>query len=198
MDREEQREEMIIEDDKQPVDTDGFFTIPNILSILRIFLIPFFMYAYIGKGDYVLTAILVIISALTDLADGFIARHFHLVSAAGKVIDPIADKLTQLAVMLCLITRYPHILFPVILIVLKELITGILSLAALKKKGVIRGAAWHGKLNTVLLFCMMIMHLVWINIPPLVSDISIGLCLCTMILSFIFYTIRYFRILKNR
>ncbi len=197
MDSEEHREEILVEDDHQPVDTDGFFTIPNILSILRIFLIPFFMYAYIGKGDYILTAILVIISALTDMADGFIARRFHLISAAGKVIDPIADKLTQLALMLCLITRFPHIIFPVILIVLKELITGILSLAALKKKGVIRGAAWHGKLNTVLLFGMMIMHLIWYDIPPAVSDISIFICLGSMILSFIFYSVRYFRILKT-
>lgn len=196
MDTEDRREETVIEDDRQPVDTDIFFTVPNILSLLRIFLIPFFMYAYIGKGDYILTAVLFIISGFTDLADGFIARRFHLISAVGKVIDPIADKLTQLAVMFCLITRFPHIVFPLILIVLKEFITGLLSLAALKKKGVIRGAAWHGKLNSVLLFIMMVMHLLWINIPPLVSDISIFTCLGMMILSFILYSIRYFRILK--
>ena len=196
MNTEEKTEEVIIEDDRQPVDTDEFFTIPNILSLLRIFLIPFFMYAYIGKDQYVLTAVIVIISGLTDLADGFIARHFHLVSAAGKVIDPIADKLTQLAVMLCLVSRFPHIIYPLILIVLKEFSTGILSLVVLKKKGVIRGAAWHGKLNTVLLFLMMIMHLLWINIPPQVSDISIYTCCLMMIISFVFYTIRYFRILR--
>ncbi len=197
MSSEDLKEKEIIEDDRQPVDTDYFFTIPNILSLLRIFLIPFFMYAYIGRGDYVLTAVLVIISAFTDLADGFIARHFHLVSAAGKVIDPVADKLTQLALMLCLITRFPHIIYPVILIVLKEFVTGILSLVTLQKKGVIRGAAWHGKLNTVLLFSMMILHLLWVNIPPKVSDISIYICLGSMVLSFVFYMIRYFRLLKN-
>ena len=196
MDTEDRREETVIEDDRQPVDTDIFFTVPNILSLLRIFLIPFFMYAYIWKGDYILTAVLFIISGFTDLADGFIARRFHLISAVGKVIDPIADKLTQLAVMFCLVTRFPHIVFPLILIVLKEFITGLLSLAALKRKGVIRGAAWHGKLNSVLLFIMMVMHLLWISIPPLVSDISIFTCLGMMILSFILYSIRYFRILK--
>ncbi|MBQ6551868.1 MAG: CDP-alcohol phosphatidyltransferase family protein [Lachnospiraceae bacterium] len=190
------REETVVEDDRQPVDTDEFFTLPNILSIIRIFLIPVFMYYYIARGDYVLTAVLVIVSALTDLADGFIARRFHLVSAAGKVIDPIADKLTQLAVMLCLVTRYPHMIFPIIWIFLKELTTGIVSLIVLKKKGVIRGAAWHGKLNTVLLFLMMIMHLLWINIPAKVSDVSIFTCLGVMILSFIFYMIRLTRILK--
>ena len=158
MSSEDLKEKEIIEDDRQPVDTDYFFTIPNILSLLRICLIPFFMYAYIGRGDYVLTAVLVIISAFTDLADGFIARHFHLVSAAGKVIDPVADKLTQLALMLCLITRFPHIIYPVILIVLKEFVTGILSLVTLQKKGVIRGAAWHGKLTTVLLYAMIMLH----------------------------------------
>ena len=190
------REETVVEDDRQPVDTDEFFTLPNILSIIRIFLIPVFMYYYIARGDYVLTAVLVIVSALTDLADGFIARRFHLVSAAGKVIDPIADKLTQLAVMLCLVTRYPHMIFPIIWIFVKELTTGIVSLIVLKKKGVIRGAAWHGKLNTVLLFLMMIMHLLWINIPAKVSDVSIFTCLGVMILSFIFYMIRLTRILK--
>ena len=196
MDDQERREETVIEDDRQPVDTDEFFTLPNILSLLRIFLIPVFMYFYIARGDYLLTAVLVIVSGITDLADGFIARRFHLVSAAGKVIDPIADKLTQLAVMLCLVTRFPHMIFPLIWIFIKELTTGIVSLVVLKKKGVIRGAAWHGKLNSVLLFLMMTMHLLWINIPAHVSDISIFTCLGVMVLSFIFYMIRLTRILK--
>ena len=81
-------------------------TIPNILSFFRLCLIPLFVWLYCVKKDYMWTAIVLLLSGATDMADGYIARRFQMVSALGKVLDPIADKLTQGAMLLCLFTRF--------------------------------------------------------------------------------------------
>ena len=77
-------------------------TIPNILSTVRILLIPVIIWLYIGLKDYLLTGVFVIISGLTDIIDGAIARKFNMISDVGKVLDPFADKATQIVVMILL------------------------------------------------------------------------------------------------
>ena len=80
-------------------------TIPNILSFFRLCLIPVIIWLYtVEKNDAAAGAVL-ILSGATDVADGFIARHFHMISDLGKVLDPIADKLTQAAMLFSLCTR---------------------------------------------------------------------------------------------
>ena len=82
----------------------GCLTIPNLLSVIRILLIPVF--AVLFLKDYVIAAVVVIILAeLTDLFDGKIARKFNQVSALGKLLDPIADKLSQMAIVIVLIVK---------------------------------------------------------------------------------------------
>lgn len=76
--------------------SEGALTIPNLLSILRIIAIPFFMYFFFTK-KYLAAVIVVFISGITDLFDGKIARHFNQISNLGKLLDPAADKLTQIA-----------------------------------------------------------------------------------------------------
>ena len=82
-------------------------TIPNLLSLFRLILIPVIIWLYWFRKDYFPAGVLLIISGLTDLADGYIARHFNAVSNVGKILDPIADKLTQAAMLFCLVTRFP-------------------------------------------------------------------------------------------
>ena len=77
-------------------DTHRILTIPNILSVMRIVMIPFIVLSYCD-GKIYLSAILIVLSGITDVVDGFIARHFHMESAVGKALDPIADKLTMAA-----------------------------------------------------------------------------------------------------
>ena len=86
------------------------FSIPNILGYFRIILIPIIMWNYFHAqtdSDYYFVALLVVISGLTDALDGQIARRFHMVTPLGKALDPIADKLTQGALAVCLMTKYP-------------------------------------------------------------------------------------------
>ena len=173
-------------------------TVPNALSLFRILLVPVFMYLYIGKQNTLWTAIVLIISCASDVIDGPIARKFNQVSDVGKALDPIGDKLTQIGLMVCLITKYPLMWVPAIIIVIKEIVSGILGLVTIKKANVVKGAVWHGKLTTVLLFLMMGLHLLWPpRLPDLISWISIGICCAMMLYSFTMYTIRYIRTLKE-
>ena len=80
------------------------WTVPNILSLFRIALIPVLVLTYLSCDDIWLPASVLVLSGLTDLLDGWIARHFNQISEIGKLLDPIADKLTQFTVVVCLAT----------------------------------------------------------------------------------------------
>ena len=98
---------MFINDWKKEV-----FTIPNILTLLRLILIPIYVDIYMNateKNDYFLAASILAVSCLTDMIDGKVARHFHMTSTLGQILDPIADKLTQFTLTLCLSIKYPEI-----------------------------------------------------------------------------------------
>ncbi len=170
-------------------------TIPNLLSLFRLLLIPLFVWLYLEKQDYRMTTVVLVLSGLTDVVDGYVARHFNMVSDFGKVLDPVADKLTQLAMLFCLLDRFHFMLIPLILLVVKELFAAVTGLMTIYKTKVVLGADWHGKATTLALYTMMIVHLVWYSIPVAVSNILIGLCVAIMLLSFVLYAIRNIRII---
>lgn len=184
--------------EKQPIDySKKIVTIPNILTVFRLALVPVIVSLYVsamrGEGDelFLWAAAVLLLSFLTDVADGFIARTFHMISDLGKMIDPIADKLTQLAMLFCLVFRFfPIMMLPLVLLTVKELVSGVAVLLFMKQTGTVASADWHGKVSTFLLYAMMMLHLVWYNIPPIVSTCTILACTAMMVLSFILYMIR--------
>ena len=134
-------------------------TIPNVLSFFRLCLIPVFVWTYCEKKDYMLTALAVFVSGVTDVVDGFIARRFHMISDFGKILDPVADKLTQGALILCLTVTYDWMKWLIILFALKECAMLIMGYLAIRKEDSVNSAQWHGKLNTVMLYgtmCIML------------------------------------------
>ena len=161
----------------------NILTIPNLLSLLRLFMIPQLVWLYLQKQDYAQTAILLVISGATDVLDGIIARKFNMISEFGKAFDPVADKLTQMAMLYCVGTTFPEIRVLLILLVVKELITGVMSLISIKKTGQVQGAAWHGKIVTVLLYVLIADRIV----PGLLSNVLLLLCIGMMVLSMILY-----------
>lgn len=173
-------------------------TLPNILSLFRLMLIPLFCVVYVRHNNYELAAVILFVSGLSDVVDGFVARRFNMVSDVGKVLDPIADKLTQLAVLGCLISRFRRMIVPCVLLGAKELATGVAGLIAVKKTGIVCSAEWHGKLTTLLLYTMMAMHILWHNIPQAASELAIGLCVAVMLLSFVLYSIRNIRMIAGK
>ena len=103
-------------------------TIPNMLSLFRLCLIPVIMWLYCVKENYLWAGIILIVSGITDTVDGFVARHFHMTSDLGKVLDPVADKLTQAARLVWLLTRFPRMTVPLGFLVLMEFFPGVYGL----------------------------------------------------------------------
>ena len=174
------------------------FTIPNILSFFRLSLIPLIIWLYCAKHNYLWTGIIIIISGATDIIDGFIARRFNMVSDLGKVLDPTADKLTQLAVLICLVSRFHLMLMPIICMAIKETTMIVTGLLAIRKSGKVPSADWHGKVATVLLYGMMMLHIFWYTINPTVSTVSICICTAMILTSLVFYSIANMKILLTR
>ncbi len=172
-------------------------TVPNILSLFRLCLIPVIVWLYCFRNDYLLTTLVLVISGATDVIDGIIARRFGMISDFGKAFDPVADKLTQIVTLFCLVVRFPHMIIPLVVLSVKEVLAAIFNMITIKKTGEVMGAVWHGKLNTVLLYSMMVIHLVWFRIPAVVSDILIVVCTAMMLLSAVLYNMRNARALEQ-
>lgn len=176
--------------------TNKIFTLPNLLSLVRIALIPLIVWAYCHRQNSLLTAALLLLSGVTDAADGLIARKCGAVSELGKALDPIADKLTQAAMLLCLVSRFPLMLLPFILLIVKETAVGLTGLQVIRKTGKVHGAVWHGKVTTVLLYGIMLLHLLWPAIPAGVSDALLWGCFAMMLFSGLLYLCKNLSLLR--
>ena len=149
---------MFIHDWKKEV-----FTIPNLLSIFRLLLIPVYMTVYLnaeGPTDCFLAGSILAVSCLTDTVDGRIARQFHMVSNLGKLLDPLADKATQFTLTLCLSVRYPALRPVLALFVVKELFQAGAGLFHLRRGRMLSGALVPGKICTAVLFVSLILLVV--------------------------------------
>ncbi len=181
----------------EPSASNKILTIPNLLSLFRLCLIPVIVWLYCGVGNVPLTALVLALSALTDVVDGRIARKFHMVSQLGKALDPVADKLTQAAVLICLATRFPRMWVLVAFLALKEILSAIINLRIIRKTGTVLGALWHGKIATVLVYATMLIHLIWSDIPSYLSDFLICAAGGVLLLSGILYAVRNHRVLSG-
>ncbi|MGN1306639.1 MAG: CDP-alcohol phosphatidyltransferase family protein [Faecousia sp.] len=187
---EEEREKI---EKAQHADTDRIFTLPNMLSFLRLLLIPVIVFLY-DRGQYWGAFGVLVLSGATDVIDGWIARTFHLVSDFGKAIDPVADKLTQIAVLLCLMPmKYWWV---VGILVFKEVTIGLLSLLALHRTRKVYSAGWYGKLCTVVIYLSMGILILW-EVPSLFVLIDAIVISALVLLSFVKYFIYFTRILRD-
>ena len=183
----------------QRADTDRIFTLPNMLSFLRLLLIPFIIFLY-ERGQYWGAFGVLFLSGVTDVVDGWIARTFHLVSDFGKAIDPVADKLTQIAVLLCLMPmKYWWV---VGILVFKEISIGILTLLALRRTHKVYSAGWYGKLCTVVIYLSMGTLILWevvigSPVPSLFVTIDAIVIAGLILLSFVKYFLYFTRILRD-
>ncbi len=131
--------------------------IPNILTVIRFLLIPLIIF-YIFTGNYILAFVFFTISGFTDIADGFIARKFNLISNFGKLMDPLADKLTQIATIASLVFTNIIPIWILLIVLLKEFIM-ICGASFLYGKDVVVYSKWYGKLATVLFFIAIVISL---------------------------------------
>ena len=176
------------------------FTIPNLICYLRILLIPVFSVLYIQAEkpeDYLIASAVVLFSSFTDLFDGMIARKFNQVTELGKILDPVADKLTHAAMAVCLLTRYPFMWILVTVMVIKEGYMAIMGIRYLKQGKMMDGARWYGKVCTAFLFAGMVtLFFAW-NLKKLYANILI-LFLILMMLTTLFLYVRFYQNMKEK
>jgi len=137
-----------------------YFNIPNLLGYLRLILIPVFLFLY-ANNYYSAAFIVLVVSFLSDFIDGRVARKYNMITDFGKVLDPIADKLTQLALVIAITFNHPFMMYFLILFVIKELYMGIMGLYLIKKGKGVNGAKMYGKICTgVIDICSLVLLLV--------------------------------------
>lgn len=181
---------MIIKDWKKDI-----FTIPNLLSLFRLILIPVYVVIYLNAqdhADYYLAAGILTVSCLTDLIDGKIARHFNMISSLGKILDPLADKATQFTLILCLASKYNILWYLVGLFVLKESYQLIAGSLRLRKKKMLKGALISGKICTTVLFISLILMVMLPGLSEKVVNIIVIIDGIFMLVAFIEYIAAYF------
>ncbi len=176
------------------------FTIPNILSFIRLILVGLFFVLYSDKGsnkDNVWAIIVLILSGITDFLDGKIARRFNMVSELGKILDPVADKATEAVIAICLMKRYKILICLLILFAIKETFMSACGLIVIRKTGENNGAKWYGKVSTFAFYIVMITLLIIRHIPLLVANAMIIMCMFFMAFAFVMYARLYYQMLKR-
>lgn len=171
------------------------FTIPNLLSLFRLVLIPVYVVIYLNadsNADYYLSAAILAVSCVTDLIDGKIARHFNMISNTGKILDPLADKATQFTLIICLTVRYPVLLALICLFVIKEGFQVIAGLMILKRGEILAGALLTGKICTTVLFISLIVLVMIPQISPTAVNVITIVDCVFMLISFFDYARLYY------
>ena len=131
-----------------------FKHVPNILTMCRFVLIPF-IFGSIVNNQYVAAFIFLTLSGITDILDGFIARKFNLITNFGKLMDPLADKLTQISTIASLTIIHIIPIWILVVVLLKELIM-IAGASFLYGKELVVSSRWYGKLATVLFYLAIV------------------------------------------
>jgi cardiolipin synthase len=168
--------------------------IPNILCYIRFLLIPVFVVLYMKAsqpGEYLRAAAVVLASGMTDFLDGFIARRFNMITELGKIIDPLADKLTQVSLIVVLIVKIKWMFLLLILFVILQLFLLIAGLVMLKKGTKLNGSKWFGKVSTTVFYAVMLVLIAMPTLNISVMNVLMMVCGAFLMLSFLLYINEY-------
>lgn len=161
--------------------------VPNILTIVRFILIPFIVY-FAMKEQYIITTIILIISGITDILDGIIARKFNFITDFGKLMDPLADKATQVATLVVLVLQNIIPFWILAVVIIKEFIM-VAGASFLYGKETVVFSKWYGKLSTVLFYIAIFSSLIikYFNITFNFANYIYYLAVAVTIFSLIMY-----------
>ena len=166
--------------------------IPNILTGLRIVLLPFFIWQIL-IGNREVAGIILVISSITDMFDGFLARRLNCVSNLGKLLDPIADKFTQGTVAVILISLYKEFWYYFAFIILKDFVILLLGLILLKQGMVYSGSKLIGKISTFYIYTISITLIIFPKLPYPIQLIGIIIAAALALVSGLSYIPEYGR-----
>lgn len=177
------------------------WNIPNCLSLVRLALLPVFSVLYLNsdRDPSLLWWSLAVLafSGITDMLDGIIARRFNQITEIGKLLDPIADKLTQVSVLVCVVIRNPALIPLMIICLVKEVLQMIGGLLLLSRFDIIRGSKWFGKVSTTLFYLVMLAIVLWPAMPKTLFWSLVALVAASMLFSFFGYMRIYFQLRRD-
>ena len=163
--------------------------VPNTLTIIRFLLIPVILIG-LFTNEYMIAFILVAVSGLTDVADGCIARKYNLISNFGKLMDPLADKLTLVSILTALVILHIIPIWILVIVAIKEC-TMVVGASFLYGKDVVVYSRWYGKLATVLFYLAIALSIltkaynfseIWTNIDLAIYCIALLMTVVALIL----------------
>lgn len=184
---------------KLKIKTKDFISIPNILSYFRIILSLIFAIIYQQDIEYksLYLGMILICSGISDAMDGHIARKFNMVTELGKCLDPIADKLTQFILLICLLSKYSMAKVTLCVFLVKEIVVTIIGYKAICKQGRNDGAKWYGKLSTVIFYAVTVVLVMFTDINDMFANVLLGISGIAILGAFVGYMSQYIAILVN-
>ena len=170
--------------------------IPNAISLFRIALVPLFTALYL-KGHCAAAMAVLLLSGLSDILDGAIARRMNMVTDLGKVLDPVADKLIQTAMMLCALKVSAAVWWLLAAHLIRESVLSLLGLHVIRVSGRVNSARWYGKACTALIYTVMIAVLAFPSLPQKIVQGMVLFCAAAVGACLLLYAGGYMSCLKR-
>ena len=166
--------------------------IPNILTSFRIAMIPFFIWQ-IRIGNFLAAGIILIVSSITDFLDGLLARKFNWITKLGKLLDPIADKFTQVTVAVILISIYKEYWYFFLFIIFKDFVILLLGLVLVGQGMNYSGSKLIGKISTFYFYTATIVLVLFREIPGAIEYVILAIAAILALISGLSYIPEYKR-----
>lgn len=182
-----------MEEKSKTLSDEKIFTVANILTFCRIVLIAPFLYFFITER-YIEATATVVASGLSDCFDGLLARKLNQVSDLGKLLDPVADKLTLVALAVCICIMFPIVIPLMVILALKDLLMLCGGLYMIKKGIKPPAAKWYGKVGTIVFYfsvCLIVFLKAFFQIE---SDILTIVLMSLTAITMIFALVKYFQL----
>ncbi len=173
--------------------------IPNILSVIRICLVPVFILVYFGDSEssHIYAAIVYAVASLTDILDGKIARKYNITTSLGRILDPLGDKLMTMAVIVSITIDRVIPVWAVIVFLVKECMMGLGGMILYNKLEDMPASNYFGKCSTVVFFAVCVILMLFRNIPQTVALVLISFALAVMLLAFASYIVKFVKLVKT-
>ncbi len=175
----------------------NFWTIPNMLSLIRLILVIPITYLILVGGSLVWLFSLIVLAAMTDWFDGHVARWLHTVSAWGKVLDPLADKIGAAMIVLALVVRDVEPTLPVwflVLLLARDLCIVLGGVVLTRRTGHVAMSTLSGKLAVSMLALTLLAAL--LRADPPVLQFCVWTTSALLIYSFVLYLLRFLRLMR--
>lgn len=175
--------------------------IPNCISLFRILLVIAFVLMFTSdySNRYIVSVIIFIVAGISDVVDGYLARKYKLESNFGKLIDPLADKLMQIAVAICIATVDKGLIWVPVFLMLKELFMICGAAKLLKKDNIVVKANFFGKFATVIYFTIFLIIILFNNkLNIIVKQTMCLVFVASSVVAFVNYVIEYKKVLTKK